>query len=76
MSASNVNPEQESVTPSASGRKPTIAPRPMSKTEIRQTVANFGIAAKNAMEAGFDGVQIQANKGRNYTERLPQGCRI
>jgi N-ethylmaleimide reductase len=59
MSASNVNPEQESVTPS--GRKPTVAPRPMSKEEIRQTVADFGIAAKNAMEAGFDGVQIQAN---------------
>jgi N-ethylmaleimide reductase len=59
ISASNVNPEQESVTPS--GRKPTVAPRPMSKEEIRQTVADFGIAAKNAMEAGFDGVQIQAN---------------
>ncbi len=49
----------ESVTPS--GRKPTVAPRPMSKEEIRQTVFDFGIAAKNAMEAGFDGVQIQAN---------------
>ena len=59
MSASDVNPEQESVTPS--GRKPTVAPRPMSKDEIRQTVADFGTAAKNAMEAGFDGVQIQAN---------------
>ena len=59
MSASNVNPEQESVTPS--GRKPTVAPRLMSKDEIRQTVADFGIAAKNAMEAGFDVVQIQAN---------------
>jgi N-ethylmaleimide reductase len=59
MSASNVNPEQESVTPS--GRKPTVAPRPMSKAEIRRTVADFGTAAKNAMEAGFDGVQIQAN---------------
>jgi N-ethylmaleimide reductase len=59
MSASNVNPEQESVTPS--GKKPTVAPRPMSKDEIRQTVADFGTAARNAMEAGFDGVQIQAN---------------
>jgi N-ethylmaleimide reductase len=59
MSASDVNPEQESVTPL--GKKPTVVPRPMSKDEIRQTVADFGIAAKNAMEAGFDGVQIQAN---------------
>jgi N-ethylmaleimide reductase len=59
MSASNVNPQQESVTPS--GKKPTVAPRPMSRDEIRQTVADFGTAARNAMEAGFDGVQIQAN---------------
>ena len=59
MSASNVNPQQESVTPS--GKKPTVAPRPMSRHEIRQTVADFGTAARNAMEAGFDGVQIQAN---------------
>lgn len=59
MSASDVNPEQETVTPS--GRKPTVAPRPMSKDEIRTTVADFGAAASNAMEAGFDGVQIQAN---------------
>jgi N-ethylmaleimide reductase len=59
MSASNVNPEQESVTPS--GRKPTVVPRPMTKNEVRRTVAEFGTAAKNAMEAGFDGVQIQAN---------------
>jgi N-ethylmaleimide reductase len=59
MSASDVNPEQVSVTPS--GRKPTVAPRPMSRDEIRQTVADFGTAAQNAMEADFDGVQIQAN---------------
>jgi N-ethylmaleimide reductase len=59
MSASDVNPEQESVTPS--GRKPTVAPRPMCKADICQTVADFGNAARNAMNAGFDGVQIQAN---------------
>jgi N-ethylmaleimide reductase len=59
MSASDVNPEQESVTPL--GKKPTVVPRPMSKNEVRRTVAEFGTAAKNAMEAGFDGVQIQAN---------------
>jgi N-ethylmaleimide reductase len=33
----------------------------MSKDEVRRTVAEFGTAAKNAVEAGFDGVQIQAN---------------
>jgi 2,4-dienoyl-CoA reductase-like NADH-dependent reductase (Old Yellow Enzyme family) len=50
MSASDVNPEQESVT--SSGPKPTVVPRPMSKNEVRHTVAEFGTAAENAMEAG------------------------
>jgi len=33
----------------------------MSKAEIRHAVADFGVATKNALKAGFDGVQIQAN---------------
>ena len=33
----------------------------MSKAEIRQTVAEYAYAATNAMDAGFDGVQLQAN---------------
>ncbi|WP_412021802.1 alkene reductase [Burkholderia cepacia] len=56
-SASAVNPEQQSVT--AFGRKDTVVPRPMTRDEIRRTVADFGRAARNAISAGFDGVQIQ-----------------
>lgn len=59
LSASNVDPEQRSVT--AAGRVPTVAPQPMTRDEIRQTVADYARAARNAMTAGFDGVQIQAN---------------
>ncbi|WP_423357749.1 alkene reductase [Dyella halodurans] len=59
MSASDINPEQQSVTPL--GHKPTVTPRPMSKQDIRDTVRDYGRAARNAMEAGFDGVQLQAN---------------
>jgi N-ethylmaleimide reductase len=59
VSASNVNPGQISVTPT--GRKPTVAPRPLTKQEIQGTVADFARAARNAVEAGFDGVQILAN---------------
>src|SRR5258708_23454668 len=59
MSASDGNTEQESVPPL--GKKRTVAVRPMSKNESRRAVAEFGTAAKNAMEAGFDGLQIQAN---------------
>jgi hypothetical protein len=57
VSASDVDPVQQSVTPT--GYKPTVAPRPMTKEEIRQTVTDFRQAARNAIEAGFDGVQIQ-----------------
>ena len=59
LSASDVNPEQKSVTPA--GRLPTVAPRPMTREEIRQTAADYARAAHNAIVAGFDGVQIQAN---------------
>jgi N-ethylmaleimide reductase len=59
VSASDVDPLQESVTPT--GRKPTVKPRPMTRAEIRQTLADFAHAAANAMQAGFDGVQVQAN---------------
>jgi N-ethylmaleimide reductase len=66
VSASDVNPLQQSVTPT--GRKSTVKPRSMTKPEIRQTVADYGKAAANAMDAGFDGVQVQAN----YLYLIPQ----
>ncbi len=66
LSASDVNLLHESVT--ASGRKPTVAPRPMTTAEIRQTVADYARAARNAMEAGFDGLEILAA----YLYLIPQ----
>ena len=59
VSASDVDPLQVSVT--RTGRKPTVTPRPLTKHEIKATVADFGRAARNASLAGFDGVQILAN---------------
>jgi N-ethylmaleimide reductase len=66
LSASDVDLLYESVT--ASGRKPTVAPRPMTIAEIRQTVADYARAARNAMEAGFDGLEILAA----YLYLIPQ----
>jgi N-ethylmaleimide reductase len=66
LSASDVNLLYESVT--ASGRKPTVAPRPMTIAEIRETVADYARAARNAMEAGFDGLEILAA----YLYLIPQ----
>src|SRR3984957_20550940 len=51
VSASDVDPLQVSVTPT--GRKPTVRPRPMTKEEVRQTVADYARAARNALAAGL-----------------------
>jgi N-ethylmaleimide reductase len=59
LSASDIDPEQKSVT--AAGRVPTVVSRSMTRDEIHRTVADYARAARNAMIAGFDGVQIQAN---------------
>lgn len=45
------------------GMKDLVEPRPLTIEEIKQTVRDFGIAAKNAIEAGFDGVELHAANG-------------
>jgi N-ethylmaleimide reductase len=55
---SAVNPGLKSFTPE--GFKDTVTPRAMSVEEIASTVADYGAAAKNAREAGFDGVELHS----------------
>jgi NADPH2 dehydrogenase len=38
-------------------------PRPMTAEEIRECIESFASAARNAIEAGFDGVEIHAANG-------------
>lgn len=38
-------------------------PRKMSYDDIKRTIKDYGMAAKNAMKAGFDGVEIHAANG-------------
>jgi N-ethylmaleimide reductase len=45
------------------GRMDYEIPQEMSIAEIEQTIKDFGQAAKNAMAAGFDGVQLHAANG-------------
>ncbi len=61
LAPSAINPNAKSYTPE--GFKDTVAPKAMSKAEILQTIADFRQAAKNAVEAGFDGVEIHASNG-------------
>ena len=61
VSASATNPESKAFTPE--GFKDTVTAREMTLEEIKNTVGDFKNAAINAMEAGFDGVEIHASNG-------------
>lgn len=45
------------------GKKEYVAPRPLLHTEIQAVVNDYVNAAQNAMEAGFDGVEIHGANG-------------
>ena len=61
LSASATNPNSKAYTPE--GFKDTVAAKAMTLEEIKETIADFKNAAKNAMEAGFDGVEIHSSNG-------------
>lgn len=56
MSASSITPAGEVLTPG--GRLPYEASRAMTTDEIQDTIKDFGRGAQNAIEAGFDGVEV------------------
>jgi N-ethylmaleimide reductase len=45
------------------GPKPFPTPRPLSEDEIAETIADFVQAARNAIAAGFDGVELHGANG-------------
>lgn len=61
LAPSALNPDAKSYTPQ--GFKDTVAPKAMTLKDIQTTIADFAAAAKNAVEAGFDGVEIHASNG-------------
>ncbi|MFE3019177.1 alkene reductase [Streptomyces sp. NPDC059256] len=46
-----------------SGRQPSVVPREMSAHDIQATIADFADAARNAIAAGFEGVEVHAANG-------------
>ncbi|MFE0044636.1 alkene reductase [Streptomyces albireticuli] len=46
-----------------SGRQDSVVPREMTLDDIRSTVADFASAARNAVDAGFAGVEVHAANG-------------
>ena len=61
LAPSAINPESQSFT--SEGLKDTVTPKAMTIGEIKTTVKDFANAAKNSMEAGFDGVEIHSSNG-------------
>ncbi|GJD53061.1 N-ethylmaleimide reductase [Methylobacterium crusticola] len=45
------------------GKEPHVQARPMTRDDIQGVLADYRAAARNAVEAGFDGVQIHAANG-------------
>ncbi|TDS15075.1 N-ethylmaleimide reductase [Maribacter caenipelagi] len=61
LAPSALNPNAKSYTPE--GFKDTVTPKEMTIEDIKQTVKDFKNAAINAIEAGFDGVEIHSSNG-------------
>lgn len=61
VSPSNVKAKGQNYTDV--GMKDFVKPRPLTNEEVKQTVRDFAAAAKNADDAGFDGVELHAASG-------------
>lgn len=61
VAPSAINPHAQAYTPQ--GFKETVTPRALTIPEIKQIVQDYKAAAKNALDAGFDGVEIHSSNG-------------
>ncbi|MEU6403679.1 alkene reductase [Streptomyces sp. NPDC046985] len=56
------------------GMKDFVVPHELSGAEVRQTVADFAQAARNAVEAGFDGIELHGGNGYLIHQFLASGA--
>ncbi|MCI0509065.1 N-ethylmaleimide reductase [Chromohalobacter marismortui] len=56
------------------GPKDYPTPRAMSEADINQAIAEHAQAARNAMEAGFDGIEIHAGNGFLIHQFMAENC--
>lgn len=56
------------------GKKPYVEPRQASDQDIRRIVRTYAAAARNALRAGFDGVQIHGANGYLVDQFLRDGA--
>jgi N-ethylmaleimide reductase len=61
VAPSAINPNAQAYT--ENGFQDTVEPRAMTTEEVKLTVQDFKRAAKNAVDAGFDGIEIHSSNG-------------
>ncbi|MEW1636951.1 alkene reductase [Streptomyces sp. NPDC093801] len=57
----------------ADGPQDFVTPRELTAAEVRETVADYATAARNAIEAGFDGVELHGANGYLIHQFLAPG---
>ena len=71
VAPSAIRPEGEAYT--YQGRQPFVTPRALGTEEIPGIIEQYRVAAQNALEAGFDGVEIHAANGYLLDQFLRDG---
>lgn len=69
--SSAINPEAKAYV--ASGFIDTVTPKEMTVCEIKATIIDFKNSAENAVEAGFDGIELHAANGYLFHQFF-NGC--
>ncbi|MGC7102400.1 alkene reductase [Amycolatopsis lurida] len=55
------------------GHRPAVVPEEMTTAEVRSTIEDFATAARNAVDAGFAGVEVHAANGYLLHQFLARG---
>ncbi|MFF9454357.1 alkene reductase [Streptomyces flaveolus] len=58
------------------GHRPAVVPREMTAEDIRTTVADFVRAARNALDAGFEGVEVHSANGHLLHQFLARNTNL